>query len=30
MNWLTKIKIFGENIKKNLKKTMATKAEQLN
>ena len=28
MNWLTKIKIFGENIKKNLKKTMATKAEQ--
>ena len=28
-NWLTKIKIFGENIKKNFKKTMATKAEQI-
>jgi len=28
MNWLTKIKTFGDKIKTNLKKTMATKAEQ--
>jgi len=29
MNWIKRIKTFGENIKINLKKTMATKAEQM-
>ena len=29
MNWITRIKTIGDRIKKNLKKTMATKAEQM-